>query len=178
MYAPVVDGYSGFPVESRGHDRQQGSVEWLLDAVERHALAEEDALTQYEYLRTASGDPVVGLVMQLILDDEARHHRLLKRIEASLRDAIDWTRSPEALPLSTSPEPPVTASLVETASALIKEEHTGARFLRDLAHRDKDVGAGLQSLLIEMMAMDSDKHARLLQFVHDRLATRARAEAR
>jgi hypothetical protein len=150
-------------------------VEWLLDAVERHASAEQDALAQYEYLRTASGDPVVALVMQLILEDEQRHHTLLKRIEASLRDAVDWTHSPDALPVPTTPREPVNKSLVDTAKALIKEEHTGARYLRDLAEREKDVGSGVQSLLIDMMAMDSDKHARLLQFVHDRLALRPRS---
>ena len=92
-----------------------GTVEWLLDAVERHAIAEQDALAQYEYLRTASGDPVIALVMQLILDDEERHHGLLKRIEATLRDAVEWTHSPTALPASVPPQQPVPAELVETA---------------------------------------------------------------
>jgi hypothetical protein len=69
----------------------------------------------------------------------------------------------------------VASDLVEASNALIKEEHTGARYLRELAHREKDVSGGLPSLLIETMAMDSEKHARLLQFVHDRLAKRPRA---
>ena len=176
MYTPVIDGYSGLPIESRTQRPTPGSVEWLLDAVERHAIAEQDALEQYEYLRTASGDPVVALVMQLILEDEERHHGLLKRIEASLRDAMEWTHSPNALPIPGSPQQPLPKTLVDTASALIKEEHAGARYLRDLAHREKDVSSGLHSLLIEMMAMDSEKHARLLQFVHDRLASRPRDE--
>jgi hypothetical protein len=173
---PVVEGFSGLPTEWSGQRSRSGTVEALLDAVERHAIAEQDALSQYEYLRTASGDPVVALIMQLILDDEERHHGLLKRIEATLRDAMDWTHSPSSLPASAPPGVPVPVELVETASALIKEERTGAHYLRDLAHRDKDVSAGLQSLLIEMMAMDSEKHARLLQFVHDRLARRARGK--
>jgi hypothetical protein len=173
MYTPAFDGYSGFPTEWSKQPAQPGSVEWLLDAVERHAMSEQDALAQYEYVRTASGDPVIALVMQLILEDEERHHGLLKRIEASLRDALDWTHSPAALPSSTAPRLPVPAHLVETTNALIKEERTGAHHLRELAHRDKDASTGLQSVLIEIMAMDSDKHARLLQFVHDRLASRA-----
>jgi rubrerythrin len=177
LYAPVIEGYSGFPIESHTQRPAAGSVEWLLDAVERHAIAEQDALAQYEHLRTASEDPVIALVMELILEDEERHHGLLKRIEASLRDAIEWTHSPAALPVPAPPKEPVTHELVETASALIKEEHTGAHYLRELAHQDKNASAGLQSVLIEMMAMDSDKHARLLQFVHDRLASRARAKA-
>lgn len=174
MYTPVVDGYSGLPIELGTPRPRVGSVEWLLDAVERHAIAEQDALAQYEYLRTASRDPVIELVMQLILDDETRHHGLLKRIEATLRDAVDWTHSPSALPTPTPPRQPVAVELMRTTTALIKEERTGARYLRELADRDKDASAGLQRVLIEMMAMDSDKHARLLQFVHDRLASRAR----
>jgi len=174
IYTPVVDAFTGFPVESNTHRPASGTVEWLLDAVERHAVAEQDSLQMYEYLRTASGDPVIALVMQLILEDEERHHGLLKRIETTLRDAIEWTHSPGALPTPVTPSQPITQALIDTAGALIKEEHTGARYLRDLAHREKAVNSGLHGVLIEMMAMDSDKHARLLQFVQDRLAGRPR----
>lgn len=59
---------------------------------------------------------------------------------------------------------------------MIEEENTGARYLRKLANEEKGIDAGLHSLLLEMMAMDSEKHARLLKFVHDRLTARARAE--
>jgi hypothetical protein len=176
QYTPVIDGYSGFPTEWSTQQRRTGTVETLLDAVERHAAAEQDSLAQYEYLRTASGDPVVGLIMQLILEDEERHHSLLKRIEATLRDAVEWTHSEAALPATAPPRLPVSAELVETAGALVAEERTGARYLHDLAHQDKHASGGLQSVLMEMMAMDSDKHARLLQFVRDRLASRARGK--
>ena len=175
-YTPIVDGYTGLPIERRNERFAPGSAEWLLDAVERHALAEEDALDQYDYIGTASGDPVIALVMRLILDDEQRHHGLLKRIEASLRDALNWTHSPEALPATATPQRPIDRELLDTTAGLIEEEKTGARYLRDLSRREKAVGSGLQSLLIEMMAMDSDKHARLLEFVRERLAARAREE--
>jgi rubrerythrin len=175
--ARFIDGYSGFPLETRSeHGAQRGTVEWLLDAVERHATAEADALDQYEYIATASGDPIVALVMRLILEDEERHHGLLKRIEASLRDALNWTHSPNALPASGMPEQPVASQLAAAARALIEEERTGAHYLRGVAHLEKDIDSGLHTLLLEMMAMDSEKHARLLQFVHDRLAARARTD--
>jgi hypothetical protein len=50
--------------------------------------------------------------------------------------------------------------------------------MRNLAQREKGIDAGLDSLLLEMMAMDSKKHARLLQFVQQRLEKRARAVGR
>ena len=173
----IAEGYSGFPVETKplfGH--RPGTVEWLLDAVERHATAEQDALEQYVYIGTASADPVIALVMRLILEDEERHHGLLRRMEASLSDALNWTHSPSALPETAIPQPAAASELATAARALIDEENTGARYLRKLANEEKDINAGLHSLLLEMMAMDSEKHARLLKFVHDRLARRARAE--
>ena len=139
---------------------------------------EVEALAQYEHLAQASGDPVIAMVMRLILEDEERHHGLLKRISSTLRDALDWTYSPDALPRSTAPVSATDEDLASLARALIDEEKTGAQALRGLAQRERGLGGGLDSLLLEMMAMDSDKHARLLHFVQRRLEARTRAAKR
>ena len=152
------------------------TFEQLLEAVTAHAAAETDALGEYERLAEASGDPVVALLMHLVLEDEERHHGLLQRIAATLHDALYWTHSPEALPQATQPGQRPPRDLAAIAHAPVAEEQTGARALRHLAQREKGIDAGLPSLLLEMMAMDSDKHAHVLQFVERRLATRARAE--
>jgi rubrerythrin len=173
----LIDGFSGLPLEvepDRGP--RSGSVEWLLDAVERHAAGEQEALGVYAEIGRVSGDPAISLVMGLILDDEQRHHGLLRRIESSLRDALYWTHSPNSLPDTTTPQEPIASELADVVRVLIAEEHTGARHMRELAKREQGIGSGLHSLLMEMMAMDSEKHARLLQFVQDRLAVRARLE--
>jgi hypothetical protein len=99
-------------------------------------------------------------------------------MQASLSDALNWTHSPEALPNTGTPQNPVARQLATNTRALIDEECTGAKYLRELARQQKKIDGGLHSLLLEMMAMDSEKHARLLQFVHERLATRARNEDR
>jgi rubrerythrin len=152
----------------------ESSVERLLRAVDTHAAAEADALVQYEYLAQESGDPVIALVLRLILDDEVRHHGLLHRMATTLRDALEWTSSPAALPKGV-PKGAVSSADVILAHSLIDEERTGARALRRLARQEKDINDGLDCLLLEMMAMDSDKHARLLQFVAQRLEARASA---
>jgi hypothetical protein len=150
----------------------------LLNAIERHASLEVEALGQYEHLGKASGDPVIALVMRLILEDEERHHGLLQRISSTLRDALNWTYSPDALPRTTAPATTTDEDLTSLARALIDEEKTGAQALRGLAQREKGLGGGLDSLLLEMMAMDSEKHARLLLFVQRRLEVRARVGQR
>jgi len=169
----LVEGFYGIPQALEpGHGATPGSIEWLLNAVERHTTAEAGALAQYEHLASASGDPVVALVMRLILEDEERHHGLLRRIESSLRDALNWTHSASALPSMPAPTEPDTENLATVAHALIEEEHVGARKMRELAQTEKGVSGGLHSLLLEMMALDSDKHAHLLRFVEQRLAAR------
>ncbi len=172
---PLMEGLYGLPVEiDPPHGPTSGTVEWILEAVERHARAEQGALAEYAFVAEASADPVVALVMQLILEDEERHHGLLRRIEATLRDALNWTHSPSALPVTSVPQQPVARDLVAITRGLVQEEHSGARMMRDLAQQEKGIDAGLHSLLLEMMAMDSEKHARLLQFVQYRLEQRAR----
>jgi hypothetical protein len=52
------------------------------------------------------------------------------------------------------------------------DELRGARALRELAHRARTDCEELAGQLLEAMAMDSDKHARLLKFVGQRLAHR------
>ena len=158
------------------HEPAGETLDRLLRTVERHAELEADALVQYEHLGNASDDAVIALVTRLILDDEVRHHGLLKRLATTLRDALYWTQSPEALPKTGSVEGEASSeALVALAQALIKEEQAGAHMLRELAHRGKGLDSGLDSLLLELMAMDSDKHAHLLRFVERRLQARVRA---
>ena len=148
----LVEGYYVPQKTEEEHGPPAGSVEWLLNAVARHAAAESDSLEQYEYLRTASGDPVVALVMRLILEDEERHHGLLRRIEASLRDAVEWTHSPSALPSSAAPTAPLPEDLAAVARQLVDEERSGARKMRARtarsmralqSHRFKTAACGL-----------------------------------
>lgn len=174
--SPIIEGYSGMPIHmDEQHGPRPGSVEWLLQAVERHAASEADALELYGRIADESGDPVVALVMRLILDDEQRHHSLLKRIESTLRDALDWSHSPSSLPTSSVPQQPLPRRLESIARELVEEERTGARKMRELASKERGIDAGLHSLLLEMMALDSEKHAHLLQYVQRRLEARAPA---
>jgi hypothetical protein len=171
----LMDGYSGLPVDAQARQDtgpRQGTIEWLLEKVERHAAAEAGSLVLYEQIKQESSDPVVALVMGLILEDEERHHGLLRRMEATLSDAINWTYSASALPTAAPPGTAHQKDLGAVAKDLVGEERSGARMMRDLARREKGIDAGLDSLLLEMMAMDSEKHALLLEFVHDRLVRR------
>ena len=153
-------------------EQARNVVETLLNVVETHASNERVALADYANLRDM-GDPIIQLVMQIILEDEERHHGLLKRIAASLSDALSWTHSPEALPSGAIPVGVPTKEMLARAKELVKEEQTGAKHLRRIAGEERHINNGLDSALLEMMAIDSSKHERLLQYVVQRLEHRA-----
>ena len=165
----LVEAFYVPPPAPEEHGPPPGSAEWLLNVIAQHANAEATTLAQYEHLAAASGDPVVALVTRLILEDEERHHTLLKRIQASLRDVLEWTHSPQALPSGAAPSTTTSPDLAALARGLVSEERHGAQQMRRLAESEKQVGGGLHALLLDMMAIDSDKHAHLLQFVEHRL---------
>jgi len=76
------------------------------------------------------------------------------------------------------PALPTAGSLAEAGRELVEEGRTGARILRKRADQQKSINGGLPSLLIETTAMDSEKHAKLLQFVQHRLEGRAYSHAK
>jgi hypothetical protein len=148
------------------------SMRRLLDIVQKHARAEVDSLNAYVRLATTADDPVVALVMRLILEDEERHHGLLEGIASTLQEALVWRPPAGSLPSGVLPSTPAPADLERIARGLVNEETDGAQLLHELAWRDKGINGGLDSLLLEMMALDSQKHALMLRFVCRRLAAR------
>jgi rubrerythrin len=143
-------------------------VERLLQHFKAHESAESDTLAAYRRLAGTTIDPVVALVLRLVIEDEERHHGLMRRIIATLSDKLYWTRSPEALPGGG----PRAAESAETRAAVARyaqQEQEGVHHLHALA-RDGDLdGDGLCAVLVESMATDSEKHERLLRYVLKRL---------
>ena len=62
------------------------------------------------------------------------------------------------------------AEWLDLVRACEEDERRGAQALRDLAHRAHLALEPLASELLEAMALDSEKHARLLKFVSHRLS--------
>ena len=153
--------------ERPGHPLELHGVEHLLSAVERHVETESAAMDAYTRLAT-SADPVVALIAGLVLDDERHHHVLMLRVAATLRDALQWTRSPDALPGDVLDAPSAEKTL-STLRALVREEHEGAAALRSLARPEVRRFDGLMALLLDLMAADSDKHEHALRFLVHRL---------
>lgn len=148
-------------------------VERLLEVIQTHVTEEADSLVAYQRLAETTDDRVVGLLMRLVLEDEKRHHGLMQQLAASLYDGLHWTHSANALLDGTRPPAPGTGESAAAVRVFAQEERKGARELKELARQSARLNDGLDSLLLEIMAMDSQKHERILRFIARRLGSGA-----
>jgi hypothetical protein len=120
-----------------------------------------------------SGDPVVKLLVGLILEDEQRHHSLLRSMVRRLQEEVEFVASASALPVPDDSVPEDEADVVPALRGLIRDEHEAAHHLRHIAHQEPRLFGGLYPLLLETMARDSDKHAAILRYLLTRFEEHA-----
>jgi rubrerythrin len=117
--------------------------ERLVRALEAHANAEATDLATCQRLAKRSSNPVVQLLVGLVVQDEQRHHSLLRAMVSRLQQGVE-------------------------------HEHEAAHHLRHIAHQEPRLLGGLDPLLLETMARDSEKHAAILRFLLTRFEEYAR----
>jgi rubrerythrin len=150
----------------------------LIQAFDHHAAHEQEAIAEYRRLVGEFTDPVLMQIMRMLADDEERHHRVFRQIASVLQS--ERFQSPalaSGLPASGLSLGRLDA-VIATLRAAMKDEGRGPRALQDLAWRERERCGGLISLLLELMAMDSQKHERMLRYVLEQLQIERRAETR
>lgn len=147
----------------------------MADQLNHHMDTEREVLTRYGHLAEETTDERLRYLLNLILDDEVRHHRLFAEM-------VNWLRAegedrPVAGPRvpSDSARPHAEADeriLVETEQ-LLAFEHEDLQELRGLrkdATKVKDTAWWVA--LIEAMEHDTHKHIALLEYIRDSLTER------
>lgn len=157
---------TGFERAIRGLDEVGASatIRALVELLSRHGSDEGRILAEYERLAATTTDSAARYLIDLILADERRHHQTLVEIATSM--AWDDIRSVE------TPVPTLGWHLDEAL-------RVATRKLRDYEERDrkelKDLRRQLRpfeettlwGLLVDLMILDTEKHARILRFLED-----------
>jgi hypothetical protein len=137
----------------------------LVDHLARHSEEEGALLGRYQRFAQEAASPAVRYLVQLIVEEEKKHHRLL----GELANAIAWEWSDNS-PVPATPE---LSSEVDTSSSLAQET-------KDLLAAEKRDSAELHrlrkelkpyeettmwSLIVELMLLDTEKHQLILRFI-------------
>lgn len=137
----------------------------LVEMLRRHGQEEGALLERYRRYATDASSPAVRYLVQLLLEDESRHHRLL--VEMANAIAWGWTAN--------SPVP-VTPGIFEgkgqddrleaETNELLAFEERDEKELRRLLNQLRDFReTTMWSLVVETMLADTKKHAHILRFI-------------
>jgi hypothetical protein len=171
VFAELIDTRREVLVNSRQAGREAGVTETaatsvdrpracFISAIQSHEIAELDAIALYRDLATRATDPVIAGLLRVLLQDEERHHGILQAIGMDSRLAAGRygreSQRRQDLP---------TAASLELLRNFARQESDGATELKGLAHRAPELVGDVFSLLLELMAMDSLKHEKVLRFI-------------
>jgi hypothetical protein len=145
--------------------------EKLLALFQQHVEGEQEILEAYAAFRD-EGPEHVRYLIDLILTDEARHHRTFRELVNRVCADIDWRTYGPQVPYVTKVRTGAPA-LVEATDRLLAFEHADAKSLHSLQKELRPVrDTTLFSLLVTLMELDTKKHITILEFIRRRALDR------
>ncbi len=144
-----------------------GSV-WERDlyAMLASHVAKERGLLE-EYVEAAKGtqSDALGYLVNLLIEDEKRHHRVFNELAASIKSEAELSADKPVVPRMDFRSANATA-VVDVAHRLLENEKDDARELKALKKTLHDVeDTTLWGLLVDLMERDTEKHIAILSFV-------------
>lgn len=129
-----------------------------------HIGHEAAIVAEYRRFAEEAKDPAIRYLINLVAEDEDRHHHLFTELVAAVVAAADSRSATSPLPaLGSEPEP---QELRDETRRFLAAEEDDARQLRALRRALRDVSdTTIWPLLIELVELDTQKHRRILRFI-------------
>ena len=137
----------------------------LVETLSRHGIEEGRILARYQKYAETASSPATRYLVNLILDDERRHHRVLEEIANAIAWGWDENSPASAVPDLWTTRAADPALLEETKALLAEEKRDHAELKRLRRDLRSYADTTLWALLIDMMLLDTEKHARILAFI-------------
>jgi hypothetical protein len=137
----------------------------LYDHIVAHEENERELLVEYQQAANELDSPAFRYLVSLIVEDEIRHHRLLRELAGSLQvDAGTHPGDPAVPRLGNWGHDP--RRVVELSDRLVAHEEMDRQQLHRLSREMDPVrDTTLWALLIKMMELDTAKHTEVLNFI-------------
>jgi rubrerythrin len=145
----------------------------LYRHLKEHVENERGLLEAYVEAAEATQSKALAYLVNLLIEDERRHHRLFAELADSLRSEAEMRPGEPTIPrIDFDKVPP--GALREATDRLLESEKKDREELKELRHELRDFeDKTLWVLLVELMQRDTDKHIALIDFAQ-RKARRAR----
>jgi len=142
---------------------ERDAAERLLRTLTSHDDREADMLGAYRRLANSTDDDGVRYLVQFLIEDEERHHRILGEMASRVQSWIDHT---EVLDSTPSMTPHVDREFLEATRQLIALERHDAKELHELQRELRYAPAtSLLPILVKLMLSDTNRHIDILHFL-------------
>ncbi len=140
------------------------STREVVEALNRHGREEAELLERYQRFIEEAESPPAQYLVQLILDDEQRHHRVLEELANTIAWASMKGEPDEVIPVF--PRDGDDRALRAETRVLLEHEMRDRAQLRRLRRRLRSYGdVPPWSLLVDLMRSDTKKHIDILRFI-------------
>lgn len=150
---------------------------WELEMFEhltQHTRQEGAMLEEYAAIARDTESKALRYVINLLLEDERRHHRYFMELATSLKSDADLTGDDPVVPWLDLDRVD-RAELRSTTDRLLEHEKSDARELKRLRKELRDLDdTTLWGLLVDVMVRDTEKHIAILRFVRQHAPKRTR----
>jgi rubrerythrin len=163
IYAIYANQVSG------GEATALSEVERLTQDFEAHESDESRFVAQYKEVAAKTNNRMIRFLLQMIISDEEKHHAATHAMASTLKADLNWTDPDVALrglyDLGEEKD-----QLVQLTADFIRVEKEGIKKYRELIKSSRGYYRDLFVILFESIIHDSEKHIKILEFLHARLA--------
>lgn len=147
---------------------ETSEVERLMKEFESHEAHEAVFVRRYGEIFERMRNPLVKFLVELILADEEKHHKVLESMTSTLKGALTWTRFENAIEglynLGQQKD-----EILNVTEEFIRAERKEIVEYRTLMRASKKYYQGLFALFLAAMIHDSEKHIEILEFLRQKL---------
>jgi rubrerythrin len=140
------------------------SEQEAFDALIAHERDEEDVIAAYEVFAKQAESDVVRFLIELIVEDERRHHRVLAKLANTIRAQATFEDTEPRLPYFDVHRERDKGVLDATRRFLAVERKDRAH-LRDLAKTVEACGGEVDAFVVDLIRMDTERHIAILKFI-------------
>jgi hypothetical protein len=137
----------------------------LYSHLTTHIERERGVLMEYAKAARATDSKAFAYVVNLLMEDERRHHLLFASLASSLKTEAELGGGEPEIPYMDFDRADRHA-VRELTQRLLRSEDQDARDLKELHNQLRDVkDSTLWDLIVSLMRRDTDKHMAMLEFV-------------
>ena len=135
----------------------------LLTHLNQHMEQEGALLAKYRDLAGQCDADYFQYCVELIVEDEMRHHRLFSELANAIRGAVERT---DGLAVPTVGNASNPDELLAATKQLLERERADEKELKRLSKNLRDLrGTSVWPVLVEVMERDTEKHQSILRFL-------------